>query len=148
MTREAPHRVPIEPGYFTIPDDPEAVPRLLGSRCDACGEVFFPRRVVCARCLHQGTADVELGPRGTLYTHTYCHIPMFGKLDAKIPGYAVGQVDLPEGPRVQAVLEGGPDDFQIGMELELDLEVLRTNDEGAEVVIYRFKPTGDTVGRS
>ncbi len=132
--------MPIEAGYFTIPDDPGEAPRLLGSRCDACGEVFFPRRIVCARCLHRGTTNQDLGPRGTLYTFTYCHVPLFGKLDAAVKGYAVGQVDLPEGPRVQSVLEGGPTDFHIGMDLELDLEVLRRNSEGEEVVIYRFRP--------
>ena len=52
-------------------------------------------------------------------------MPLFGKKDADVPGYGVGQVDLPEGPRVQAILLGGPDDFEIGMELEIDLETLR-----------------------
>ncbi len=42
-------RVPIEPGYFTVPDDPAEPPRLLGSRCPSCGEQFFPRRHVCAK---------------------------------------------------------------------------------------------------
>jgi hypothetical protein len=37
-------RVPIEEGFFRIPDDPGEPPRLLGSRCPACGEAFFPRR--------------------------------------------------------------------------------------------------------
>ena len=55
-------------------------------------------------------------------------------------GYGVGQVDLPEGPRVQGVLAGGPDDFSIGMEMELDLETLRVDGEGREVVIFRFRP--------
>ncbi len=31
-------RVPIEPGFFTIPDDPGQSPRLLSSRCRDCGE--------------------------------------------------------------------------------------------------------------
>ena len=57
-------------------------------------------------------------------------------------GYGVGQVDLPEGPRIQAILMGGPDDFAIGMEMEIDLETLRTKDDGDEVVIYRFRPVG------
>ena len=140
MAARASRRVPIEPGYFNIPDDPEKPPQLLGSRCSACAEVFFPRRIVCAKCLARDTQDVLLGPRGSLYTYTYCHVPMFGKLDAKVSGYAVGQVDLPEGPRVQSVLTGGPDDFRIGMELELDLEVLRRNAKDEEVVIYRFRP--------
>src|SRR5262249_35615542 len=56
-------RVPIEPGYFTIPEAPAERPRLLGSRCRACGEHFFPRRVVCARCLAQECEEVLLGPR-------------------------------------------------------------------------------------
>ena len=140
QTTEPADRVPIEPGYFTVPDDPDAAPRLLGSRCEACGEVLFPRRLICAKCLHRGTEDVLLGPRGTLYTYTYVHIPMFGKLNAEVSGYGVGQIDLPEGPRVQSVLLGGPDDFRISMEMELDLEVLRRNEEGQDVVIYRFRP--------
>ena len=63
-----------------------------------------------------------------------------GKKDADVPGYGVGQVDLPEGPRIQAILLGGPDDFEIGMELEIDLETLRDEPDGDEVVIYRFRP--------
>jgi uncharacterized OB-fold protein len=133
-------RVPIEPGYFTIPEDPDASPRLLGSRCRACGEHFFPRRVVCARCLAQDSEDVELGPRGTLYTWTYVYFPLFGAKRAQAEGYAVGQIDLPEGPRVQAVLSGAPDAFRIGMPMELDLETLRENPKGEEVVIFRFRP--------
>jgi len=57
-----------------------------------------------------------------------------------VPGYGVGQVDLEEGPRVQAILLGGPDDFEIGMELEIDLETLRENSDGDEIVIYRYRP--------
>lgn len=133
-------RVPIEEGFFRIPDDPAEPPRLLGSRCPACGEYFFPRRVVCAQCLHEGTDDVELSTRGRLWTWTYCHVPLFGKKDANVPGYGVGQVDLPEGPRVQSILVGSPGDFRIGMEVEIDLETLRENRDGDEVVIYRFRP--------
>lgn len=133
-------RIPIEEGFFTIPDDPDARPRLLASRCPACSEVFFPRRHVCARCLAEGCADVEIGPTGRLWTWTYVHVPLFAKTDAKVGAYGVGQVDLPEGPRVQAILVGGPEDFRIGMELELDLETLSVDEHGDETVIYRFRP--------
>ena len=132
----------MEAGYFTVPDDPADLPRLLGSRCPTCGEHFFPRRHVCARCLAEGCDDVELGPRGRLWTWTFVHVPLFAKKDAVVSAYGVGQVDLPEGPRIQAILVGGPDDFEIGMDLTLDLESLRTNQDGDDVVIYRFRPTG------
>jgi len=133
-------RVPIEPGFFTIPEREAEPPRLLGSRCRDCGESFFPRRVVCARCLSEALSDVVLGPRGTLYTWTYVHVPLFDSLRAEVGGYGVGQVDLPEGPRVQAVLSGGPGDFRIGMAMELELETLRRNEKGEDVVIFRFRP--------
>lgn len=132
-------RLAIEDGYFTIPEDPADAPRLLGSRCPSCGEHFFPRRLVCAKCLHEGCADVQLGPRGRLHAWTYVRVPQFAKRDRSIEGYGVGQVDLPEGPRVQGILVGGPDDFSIGMEVELDLEVLSSEGDD-EVVIYRFRP--------
>ena len=108
-------RVPIEEGFFRIPEDPAEPPRLLGSRCPACGEVFFPRRLVCAKCLHEGTEDMELSTEGVIYTWTYCHVPLFAKKDADVAGYGVAQVDLPEGPRVQSILSGERDDFAIGM---------------------------------
>jgi uncharacterized OB-fold protein len=133
-------RIPIEAGFFDIPDDPDELPRLLGSRCPACGEAFFPRRLVCAACLHEGCDDIELSTRARIHTWTYCHVPLFGKVDTKVAGYGVAQVDLPEGPRVQSILLGAPGDFAIGMEVEIDLETLRTTDAGDEVVIYRFRP--------
>ena len=136
-------RIAIENGYFTIPDDPDEPPRLLGSRCQECGEHFFPRRMVCARCLHEGCDEVLLGPTGRLYTWTYVHVPLFAKRDAVVSAYGVGQVDLPEGPRVQSILVGERDDFAVGMELVLDLETLSRTDEGDEVVIYRFRPASD-----
>ena len=137
---EARARVPIEPGFFTIPEARGEPPRLLGSRCRACGEVLFPRRAVCAKCLAQDAEDVLLGPRGRLWTWTFVHVPFFGSRRADVGGYGVGQVDLPEGPRIQAVLSGGPGDFRIGMEMELELETLRENKEGQDVVIHRFRP--------
>ncbi len=133
-------RVAIEDGFFTVPDDLAEAPRLLGSRCQSCGEHFYPRRLVCARCLHEGTDDVLLGPTGRLYTWTFVHVPLFAKKDGSVDAYGVGQVDLPEGPRIQAILVGGPDAFEIGMELQLDLETLSTDQAGDEIVIYRFKP--------
>lgn len=125
------------PDYFDVDD---AGVRLKGSKCRACAEVFYPRRIVCAKCLHEGTDDVVLSTSGTLYTWTWVHVPLFAKTDAKVTAYGVGQVDLPEGPRIQAILQGEPADFSIGMTLHLDAETLRQDDEGNDIVIYRFRP--------
>jgi len=134
-------RVPIKAGYFTVPDDSKEPPKLLGSRCVACGEHFFPRRAVCAKCLARGCVDVELGPRGTLYSYTFVHFPLFGSTRVEHVGYGVGQVDLPEGPRVQLPLAGKQEDFRIGQTLEAELDPMREED-GREIVIIRFRPVG------
>jgi uncharacterized OB-fold protein len=129
----------LKQGYFTIPDDPSSPPRLLGTRCEDCGEHFFPRRKVCAKCLSERTSETLLGPGGTLYSYTFVHFPLFGSTRMEHVGYGVGQVDLPEGPRVQVPLAGKQDDYRVGMELEAELEPIR--DEGeTSVVILRFRP--------
>ena len=130
-------QVSMAPDYFEVGD---VGVRLKGSKCKACGEVFYPRRIVCAKCLHEGTDDVYLSTTGTLYTWTWVHVPLFAKTDAKVSSYGVGQVDLPEGPRIQAILQGEPGDFAIGMQLSLDVETLRQDADGNDVVIYRFRP--------
>lgn len=130
----------VEEGFFTVPSAPFERPALLGSRCPSCGEYFFPRRQVCARCLTEGCGDVLLASSGRLWTWTYVHLPQFATSDRSVAGYGVGQIDLPEGPRVQSVLLGEPAAFRIGMEVELDLETLETDEDGDDVVIFRFRP--------
>jgi uncharacterized protein len=134
-------RVPFEEGYFTVPTAPDEPPRLIGSRCRSCGEHFYPRRLTCAKCLSDEMEESHLGPRGTLYTHTFLFAPGFG--DAKdVEGYPAGQIDLAEGPRVQSVLVGKKGDFQIGMEMELTLETIGQDQQRRDIVMYRFRPVG------
>jgi uncharacterized OB-fold protein len=142
MSEASKRRVPIKEGYFTVPEDPEEAPRLLGTRCGACGEHFFPRRAICARCLSERTEDAELSPEGTLYSFTFVHFPLFGSMNMEhFSGYGVGQVDLPEGPRVQAPLAGAQADFRVGQKVRLELDKLREDDMDREVLIVRFRPS-------
>src|SRR2546425_5187385 len=132
-------RVPVKPGYFPVPDDPAEPPRLLGSRCLECGEHFFPRRAICAKCMSERTEDVLLGPRGTLFSYTFVHFPLFGSTRVEHIGYGVGPGHLPAGPRVQLPLAGKQDDYQVGQTLDAELEALREAGDH-DVVILRFRP--------
>lgn len=140
MADEPRPRVPIKPGFFTVPDDPHQAPRLLGTKCLSCGEHFYPRRTVCGKCMSEQTTDVEMNARGTLYSYTFVHFPLFGSMNVEhADGYGVGQIDLPEGPRVQAPLAGKQAEFRVGQQVQGELNVLR--DDGArEIVIVRFRP--------
>ena len=140
MSQPTRPRVPIKPGYFTVPDDPAIAPKFLATRCESCGEHFYPRRAICAQCLSEQTADVELEGRGTLYSYTFVHIPLFGSTNIEhLEGYGVGQIDLPEGPRIQAPLAGKQPEFRVGQQVVAELDTLR-EDAGRDIVIVRFRP--------
>ena len=140
MSQPTRPRVPIKPGYFTVPDEPTAAPKFLATRCETCGEHFYPRRAICARCLSEQTTDVELEGRGTLYSYTFVHIPLFGSTNIEhMEGYGVGQIDLPEGPRIQAPLAGKQPEFRVGQQVVAELDTLR-EDGGRDIVIVRFRP--------
>lgn len=133
-------RVAIKPGFYTVPGDPAETPRFLATRCEACGEFFYPRRLICAKCMSERTSDVELEGRGTLYSYTFVHLPLFGSTNEEhAGGYGVGQIDLPEGPRIQAPLVGKQEEFRIGQAVRAELDKLRERGD-ADVMIVRFRP--------
>ncbi len=142
MPDQARPRQPIKPGFFTVPDNPGDAPMLLATCCDSCGEYFYPRRAVCAKCLSRQTSEVELQARGTLYSYTFVHMPLFGSTNMEhADGYGVGQIDLPEGPRIQAPLAGKQAECKVGQSMLGELDGLR-DDGGTDIVIVRFRPVG------
>ena len=134
-------RIPIKKGFFTVPNRPDESPKFLGTRCQDCGEHFFPKRFICARCNSENTVDVEISSKGTLYSYTFVHMPMFGSsAEESKEGYGVGQIDLPEGPRLQMPLAGKQEDFCIGQTVQAELAILRRDDAGNDLVSVRFRP--------
>jgi uncharacterized OB-fold protein len=134
-------RVPIDAGLFAGSLDS---PRLRGSRCGACGETTFPAQKGCPACTAQGCLEVELSPRGTLWTYTIQRFPPpppYAGDAAEFVPYGVGYVELPEGVRVEARLtESDPGRLAIGMEMELTVEPFSVDDEGRERVTFAFAP--------
>jgi uncharacterized OB-fold protein len=132
---------PITEGLFTWPAED---PRLIGSRCRACGEVAFPRRDSCARCTSTDVEERLLGTRGTLWTWTVQAFrpkaPFGLPEDQPFEPYGVGYVELPSETRVEARLtEADPARLRIGMEMEL-VFIRLWNDGEADVVTYAFAP--------
>jgi uncharacterized protein len=136
---------PIAEGLFTGP--PEA-PRLIGSRCTACGVVAFPRQPSCPRCASLEVSERLLGRRGTLWSWTIqCFPPKsppYVPVDPEaFQPYGVGYVELPGELRVEARLtEADPDRLAIGMPMELVL-VPAPGGEESGVVTFAFRPVGE-----
>src|SRR3972149_4784400 len=97
MSQEARPRVPIKPGFYTVPDDPNEPPKFLASRCNAGGEHFYPRRAICGRCMSENMREVELDARGTVYSYTFVHLPLFGSTNLEHLGGYGGRHGRPGG---------------------------------------------------
>lgn len=136
-------QVPIEEGLFTWPSDD---PQLLASRCTACGSVAFPKVASCLDPDCHTDAEVEeiaLSKRGKLDRWTimrYQPPPPWKGPESMVP-FGQGFVSLPEGVAVAAVLTSAdPEDLVIGRDMELVIEKLYNDDDGNEVMSYRFRP--------
>lgn len=137
MTTTQPETIPesFRPVEFEVTADGQGF--LVGSRCGNCGAHFFPVREACAGCLHGDLETVRFSTTATLYTFSVVRqsTPQF-----EVP-YALGYVDLPEGVRVLSQLTGrDPEDYELGMEMELVVEPFGTDEEGNEMAGYRFRP--------
>lgn len=140
MTEPAKKQRPILEGLFEMFDDG---PHLIGGRCRECAEVTFPANPFCPRCCRQTTEKIALGRRGVLYSFTIQRFrppPPYRGPDPFAP-YGVGLIELPEGLRVTAVLEeSDPERLRVGMEMGLLITKFFVDDDGNEVMGYKFKP--------
>ena len=135
-------QVPIDPGLYA--GDPEA-PQLVGSRCNDCGEVAFPKQDGCPSCTGSATEEILLARRGKLWTYTIQHfpppVPPFKGDPESFQPFGVGYVELPEGLRVEGRLtECDPDRLAIGMDMEVVLEKFMDSDDGDEIMTFAFRP--------
>ncbi len=138
---EAARRVPIAEGLYTWPSQ---APQLIGSRCQKCGEVAFPKQPSCGHCASEDCEELLLSRRGTLWTWTIQSFPppppFIGDAEDFAP-FGVGYVELPEGIRIESRLTThDPADLEIGMEMELVVEKFKEGSEGEELMTFAFAP--------
>jgi hypothetical protein len=80
---------------------------LVGSRCERCGTVYFPPRIVCKNCGRESKLkEHKLSGDGTVYSFTKIHMPPDAFRD-EAP-YVIAVVKTVEGPLVEGhVVENG-----------------------------------------
>jgi uncharacterized OB-fold protein len=138
-------QVPVAEGLFTWPADK---PQLIGSRCTKCGIVTFPSQASCPRCGSTAMEEHLLPRRGTLWAWTTQDYPppappYAGATGDDFEPFGIGYVDLGGEVRVESRLTvADPDALHNGMEMELVVVPLRTDDDGNEVVTFAFRPAG------
>lgn len=78
---------------------------LLLQRCDACGRHRFPPLVACPYCGDARATRVRASGTGSLYSWIVVHRAFSAAFAGDVP-YVVGTVELDEGCRVLARIEG------------------------------------------
>jgi uncharacterized OB-fold protein len=139
-------RQPAIEGWFTTGGEPH----LIGTRCAACGTVFFPPGEGLCRnpsCAGREFTTVELSRTGIVWSYTdaqYQPPAPFIPSSAPYVPFALAAVELaPEGLVVLGQLAAGVtvEDVRVGTPVELVVEPLHEID-GVEQLIYRWKPVG------
>jgi uncharacterized OB-fold protein len=119
--------------------------RLIGSECEECGVVTFPRQASCPRCMSMQVRERLLARSGTLWSWTIqCFPPKSPPYAGSDPDafepYGVGYVELPGEVRVETLLTvADPDSLRIGMPMELTLVDAPGHADGG-VVTFAFAP--------
>ncbi len=132
---------PVAEGLFTWPDDE---PRLIGSRCEACGVVTFPEQDSCPACTGTAVERHLLSRTGTLWTWTVQGFrpkspPYEGPVEFE--PYPVGYVELPGEVKVETLLvDATPEQLRIGMEMELAIVPFASSVTDEPMVTYAFRP--------
>jgi len=143
MDEKAIRRIPIGDGLLTSSLCCLESVRLIGSKCTACGEVALGTVNSCANCGGTGFESISLSNSGTLWTYTVIRNRPPGDYrgpDPFVP-FAEGLVELPEGIRVLSPLGGDIEKLAIGMEMKFEAYGFYKNEDGAEVIAFRFVPT-------
>ena len=135
-------QVPVVP-WFTWPSDQ---PHLIGSRCKACQNYFFPKVPVCRNpdCRSKDVSEIQFSRQGKLWSYIvqqYAPPPPFPAFDPFVP-YGIAEVKLPEGIRVLGQVTSGSnlESLRIGMDMELAVEKFYTDQQGNDVMIWKFRP--------
>ena len=122
MTASTTH---VAEGLFEVRGDDVA---LVGSRCETCGSHYFPQALGCRNpaCDATAVARVLLGRRGRLHSYTVQHYqpPALFRMSPWAP-YAIGLVELDEGPRLMTNVIGCPPaSVSVGMRVRVTWEPL------------------------
>jgi hypothetical protein len=110
---------------------------LAGSKCNKCGNVFYPKKRVC-KCGSADLSEFKFSGKGTVVSFSEIHLPPLN-FEKRVP-YTMAIIKLEEGPMLTAQLV----DFEkisIGMEVEACLR--RVFCSGSSGIIHygtKFRP--------
>jgi len=118
--------------------DAAAEGRLAYQHCTACGHDYHYPRSHCPSCWSTAVEWRDATGRGTIYTYTVVRQNPMPPFRDRVP-YAIGIVELDEGPRMMTGFVGvEPEQLRIGQLVEVVFEP--EGEADAVVIVPRFRP--------
>ena len=114
--------------------------RLVLQHCDACSRSVFYPRALCPHCWSDRLVWRAASGRGRLKSFSVVHRPGHPAWEAVAP-YAIGLVELEEGPTMLSHILVAPDRLAVGLPLEVAMTRV-----GEEVLPF-FAPADLTAER-
>ena len=111
--------------------------RLEAGKCNKCGQLSFPPRLICPACGSREFEMERLPDTGIVLTYTVIRVAPTPFVD-EAP-YAVGIVELDGGTRITAqITDCSLDSIRIGQKVKVEFRRIR--DEGeAGIICYGYK---------
>lgn len=137
--------VPFASGYLTLPLSPREDVRLLGTKCRDCGAVLLGTRARCENCTSSNVEVIPLSKEGKVWSYTIMRYPPPWPFQFPCPydpPTPVAWVELPEGVRFVSHIKCSPEEMKIGMPVKLVIEKGWEDEEGNDVLMYKFSPKG------
>lgn len=111
--------------------------RLEAGKCNKCGYLAFPPRLVCPECGHKEFNTVNLKPEGSILTFTIIHVPP-DSFASESP-YAVGIIETDDGARLTSqIVDCKPEEVKIGKRVKLVLRCIQREGH-AGILQYGYK---------
>lgn len=116
---------------------------LIGTKCGACGQVYFPPRSMCPECRRASVGNMEeykLKGTGVVASYTIIHAPP-PHFEKEEP-YVIALIRMDEGTYLTAqVVVTSPKEVSIGMQVEACFRrIYQDGKAGAIHYGYKFKP--------
>ena len=111
--------------------------RLEANKCEKCGYIAFPPRIICPECKHKKFSSVNLKPEGTILTFTIIHVAA-DNFATQTP-FAVGIIETDDGARLTTqIVDCKPDEVEIGKRVKLMLRLVQKEGH-AGILQYGYK---------
>lgn len=111
--------------------------RLEAQKCEDCGKISFPPRLICPDCGSQNFSNTRLSETGTVTTFTTIHVAP-DQFATQTP-YVVGVVELEDRVKVMTqIVDCTPDEVEIGQKVEFVFRKIQ--EEGHHgLICYGYK---------